>query len=217
MKNYKKMGLLTIVVTLLPILLGLLLWSKLPDQVPMHWGINGEVDGWESKARAVFFMPCFCAAMQLFLLVMTSIDPRKKAIHRKPMMVVIWLIPVLSLVMNVAIYLIALGFKVNMVEIILVLLGAFFVLLGNYMPKLKKNYTVGIKVPWALNSEENWIRTHRFGGKVYVVTGIVCIITGLLVNLIGENVAFVIIMVLIFGGSFLTMGYSYWLYKYKQI
>lgn len=217
MKNYKKMGLLTIVVTLLPILLGLLLWSKLPDQVPMHWGINGEVDGWESKARAVFFMPCFCAAMQLFLLVMTSIDPRKKAIHRKPMMVVIWLIPVLSLVMNVAIYLIALGFKVNMVEIILVLLGAFFVLLGNYMPKLKKNYTVGIKVPWALNSEENWIRTHRFGGKVYVVTGIVCIITGLLVNLIGENVAFVIIMVLIFAGSFLTMGYSYWLYKYKHI
>ena len=217
MKNYKKMGLLTIVVTLLPILLGLLLWSKLPDQVPMHWGINGEVDGWESKARAVFFMPCFCAAMQLFLLVMTSIDPRKKAIHCKPMMVVIWLIPVLSLVMNVAIYLIALGFKVNMVEIILVLLGAFFVLLGNYMPKLKKNYTVGIKVPWALNSEENWIRTHRFGGKVYVVTGIVCIITGLLVNLIGENVAFVIIMVLIFGGSFLTMGYSYWLYKYKHI
>lgn len=217
MKNYKKMGLLTIVVTLLPILLGLLLWSKLPDQVPMHWGINGEVDGWESKARAVFFMPCFCAAMQLFLLVMTSIDPRKKAIHRKPMMVVIWLIPVLSLVMNVAIYLIALGFKVNMVEIILVLLGAFFVLLGNYMPKLKKNYTVGIKVPWALNSEENWIRTHRFGGKVYVVTGIVCIISGLLVNLIGENVAFVIIMVLIFGGSFLTMGYSYWLYKYKHI
>lgn len=217
MKNYKKMGLLTIVVTLLPILLGLLLWSKLPDQVPMHWGIDGEVDGWESKARAVFFMPCFCAAMQLFLLVMTSIDPRKKAIHRKPMMVVIWLIPVLSLVMNVAIYLIALGFKVNMVEIILVLLGAFFVLLGNYMPKLKKNYTVGIKVPWALNSEENWIRTHRFGGKVYVVTGIVCIITGLLVNLIGENVAFVIIMVLIFGGSFLTMGYSYWLYKYKHI
>ena len=211
------MGLLTIVVTLLPILLGLLLWSKLPDQVPMHWGINGEVDGWESKARAVFFMPCFCAAMQLFLLVMTSIDPRKKAIHRKPMMVVIWLIPVLSLVMNVAIYLIALGFKVNMVEIILVLLGAFFVLLGNYMPKLKKNYTVGIKVPWALNSEENWIRTHRFGGKVYVVTGIVCIIIGLLVNLIGENVAFVIIMVLIFGGSFLTMGYSYWLYKYKHI
>ena len=211
------MGLLTIVVTLLPILLGLLLWSKLPDQVPMHWGINGEVDGWESKARAVFFMPCFCAAMQLFLLVMTSIDPRKKAIHRKPMMVVIWLIPVLSLVMNVAIYLIALGFKVNMVEIILVLLGAFFVLLGNYMPKLKKNYTVGIKVPWALNSEENWIRTHRFGGKVYVVTGIVCIISGLLVNLIGENVAFVIIMVLIFGGSFLTMGYSYWLYKYKHI
>lgn len=217
MKNYKKMGLLTIVVTLLPILLGVLLWSKLPDLVPMHWGINGEVDGWESKTRAVFFMPCFCAAMQLFLLVMTSIDPRKKAIHRKPMMVVIWLIPVLSLVMNVAVYLIALGFKVNMVEIILILLGVFFVLIGNYMPKLKKNYTVGIKVPWTLNSEENWIRTHRFGGKVYVVTGIVCIISGLLVNLIGENVAFVVIMIVIFSGSFLTMGYSYWLYKAKHI
>ena len=217
MKNYKKMGLLTIVVTLLPILLGVLLWSKLPDLVPMHWGINGEVDGWESKTRAVFFMPCFCAAMQLFLLVMTSIDPRKKAIHRKPMMVVIWLIPVLSLVMNVAVYLIALGFKVNMVEIILILLGVFFVLIGNYMPKLKKNYTVGIKVPWALNSEENWIRTHRFGGKVYVVTGIVCIISVLLVNLIGENVAFVVIMIVIFSGSFLTMGYSYWLYKAKHI
>ena len=85
------------------------------------------------------------------------------------------------------------------------------------MPKLKKNYTIGIKVPWALNSEENWIRTHRFGGKVYVATGILCIIVGLLLNLIGENVAFMIVMVLVFAGSFLTMGYSYWLYKYKHI
>ncbi len=217
MKNYKKMGILTIVITLLPILAGLLLWNKLPNLVPMHWGMNGEVDGWASKTKAVFFMPCFCAAMQLFLLILTSIDPRKKAIHRKPMMITIWIIPVLSLVLNGATYLIALGFKVNMVEVILILLGVFFVLIGNYMPKLKKNYTIGIKVPWTLNSEENWIRTHRFGGKVYVATGILCILVGLLLNLIGENVAFVIVMVLIFAGSFLTMAYSYWLYKYKHI
>ena len=69
-----------------------------------------------------------------------------------------------------------------------------FIGLGNYMPKLKQNYTIGIKVPWTLNSEENWNMTHRMAGKVYVVAGVISIIIALLNNVLSDEVTIIIFM-----------------------
>lgn len=217
MKKYKITGVITTAITLLPILIGLILWNRLPEQLPSHWGLSGEVDGWSSKVQAVFVMPCILAAAQIFVMVMIAIDPKKKHIHRKLMLASLWIIPMLSVVLNAATYMIALGRKINITVIIMILLGVLFIVFGNYMPKLQQNYTVGFRVPWTLNNEENWICTHRFGGKVFMAEGILLIIIGLLTNWIGETAAFIVLMVVVLGGAGITTGYSYWLFKVKHL
>ncbi|MDA6215520.1 SdpI family protein, partial [Escherichia coli] len=81
-------------------------------------------------------------------------------------------------------YLIALGVDFSIEIFISALIGVFFIVLGNYMPKLQQNYTIGIKLPWTLNSEENWNRTHRLGGKLYIVMGIAMILMSFIDSLL---------------------------------
>ena len=94
------------------------------------------------------------------------------------------------------------------------IIGVMFIGLGNYMPKLKQNYTIGIKVPWTLNSEENWNMTHRMAGKVYVVAGVISIIIALLNNVLSDEVTIIIFMAVTGIGS---VAYSFWLYKVKGL
>ena len=75
MKAYRKTIIITFILTLLPILAGLLLWNQLPDKMPSHWGFSGQVDGWSSKPQAVFMMPCIMALGQLVLVFCTVADP----------------------------------------------------------------------------------------------------------------------------------------------
>ena len=92
-----------------------------------------------------------------------------------------------------------------------------FIGLGNYMPKLKQNYTIGIKVPWTLNSEENWNMTHRMAGKVYVVAGVISIIIALLNNVLSDEVTIIIFMAVFLVTGIGSVAYSFWLYKVKDL
>ncbi len=65
----------------------------------------------------------------------------------------------------------SLGYRFDMTFIVNIVIGFIFIILGNYLPKIKRNYTIGIRTSWALNSDENWSRTHRFSGYVFVLTG----------------------------------------------
>ena len=95
--------------------------------------------------------------------------------------------------------------------------GVMFIGLGNYMPKLKQNYTIGIKVPWTLNSEENWNMTHRMAGKLYVVAGVISIIIALLNNVLSDEVTIIIFMVVFLVTGIGSVAYSFWLYKVKGL
>lgn len=92
-----------------------------------------------------------------------------------------------------------------------------FIGIGNYMPKLKQNYTIGIKVPWTLNSEENWNMTHRMAGKVYVVAGVISIIIALLNNVLSDEVTIIIFMAVFLVTGIGSVAYSFWLYKVKGL
>ena len=100
MKKYKKMIILTTLLTGLPILIGLILWSKLPDSMATHWDVNGQANGWSSKASTVFFLPCILMIIHLFAVVLTLNDPKKTNIHKKPMTLTFWIVPVISILMN---------------------------------------------------------------------------------------------------------------------
>lgn len=91
---------------------------------------------------------------------------------------IIMLLPVLSVVLNGITYATVFGKVVRMEMVMPVLVGLVLAVIGNYLPKCKQNYTIGIKIPWTLNSEENWNRTHRFAGRIWLVCGLVIMLTG---------------------------------------
>ena len=213
MKKYKKMIIITTLVTLLPILLGIILWEKLPDSIATHWGADGQANGWSNKAFAVFGMPCILAAIHLFSVCVTLNDPKRKNIHKKPLALVFWIVPVVSLVTSGFTYMAALGSDIDIRLIVSIMMGILFIILGNYMPKLQQNYTVGIKLPWTLNSIENWNRTHRFGGKLFIAGGVLTAVSGILSPLLGETSWIVIVLTITIACAVVPMGYSFWLFK----
>ena len=127
----------------------------------------------EYKAVCSGDFPAHIISHPFVLLGVTLMIPKKKNIGRAMMTLIFWIVPVLSVVSNLSIYGYALGMDVNMKVIVSILMGGIFILLGNYMSKNHQNYTVGIKLPWTLNSEENWNRTHRMAGKLWILAGLV--------------------------------------------
>jgi len=177
-KKNLKVLLIASVVILLPMLAGLILWDQLPEQIPSHWNAVGEVDGWSSKPFAVFGMPLILLAAQWLCVLGTVADPKKAHHGQKILHLVFWIIPVLSVVLHVLVYAAAMGKEVRVEVVMPVLIGLILAIVGNYLPKCKQNYTIGIKIPWTLNSEENWNKTHRFAGRLWVVCGLAIMLTG---------------------------------------
>lgn len=212
-KKYKITIIITTLITLLPILFGLIVWNRLPEQIVTHWGADGQADGYSGKAFAVFGIPCILAVLQLFVSFITLNDPKWRNIHKKPLALALWIIPVMSVIVNGITYAAALGMEIEVGIIVSILVGVLLIALGNYMPKLQQNYTIGIRVPWTLNSTENWNRTHRLGGKTFILGGFLLIITGFLGNAMGDygTLAALIVIVLICAG--VPAVYSFWLFK----
>ena len=177
-KNNKWKLLISSIVILLPIVFGLVFWNELPEQMTTHWGFDGEVDGWSNRYFAVFALPIFILFIHWLCIFFTSIDPKNKNQNNEIFSIVIWITPIVSLVTNGAVYTVSLGKEFSPYLITTLLIGLTFVVIGNYLPKCKQNYTIGIKIPWTLNSEENWNRTHRFAGRLWTVCGIAIILTG---------------------------------------
>ena len=176
-KKHWKVLIITSLVMLIPILTGLILWDRLPEQIPVHWTPAGQVDGWAGKGFAVFGMPLIMVGIQWLCAIVTGADPKKKNHSDKVLQLVLWIIPLLSVVLFAMTYTVALGGNVRVEMLMPALMGLIFVAIGNYLPKCKQNYTVGIKIPWTLASEENWNRTHRFAGRLWVVCGFAMLLT----------------------------------------
>ena len=212
-KKYKITIIITTLITLLPILFGLIVWNQLPEQIATHWGADGQADGYSGKAFAVFGMPCILAVLQLFVSFITLNDPKRRNIHKKPLTLVLWIIPVMSLIVNSITDAIALGMDIDVGIVVSILIGILFIVLGNYMPKLQQNYTIGIRVPWTLNSTENWNRTHRMGGKTFILGGFLLIIAGFLGSVMGDYGTLAAIIAIAFICAGIPAVYSFWLFK----
>ena len=180
MKQNKWTILMTSAVTLLPILVGLLLWKRLPEQVPIHFGVTGEADSFASKGIAVFLLPCVMLALHLFSVFLTDKDPKRQNYTPLMKQLVLWLVPVLSLVLAAVLYTKALDAKVEVEMVEFAVFGMLFLVLGNYLPKCRPNYTLGFRLPWTLDDEENWTKTHRMAGPVWMAAGFVLLVTAFL-------------------------------------
>lgn len=176
MKMNKKLLLLTSIVILFPILWGVMIWSQFPNQIPIHFNVAGQANDFQSKPLAVFGLPIFLLLVHLFVIFVTARDPKNQTMNEKMGKVIYWLAPIISLSLSYLIYSKALGSTTNPSIFVSALLGLIFVMMGNYMPKLKVNHTVGIRLPWTLQSEDNWHKTHRLAGKLWVLGGLILLL-----------------------------------------
>ena len=174
-RNKWKMAVSSVII-LLPILAGLILWNDLPRQMATHWGIGGSADRWSGRAFAVFGMPLTLLAVHWICALVISLDPRNKNQSPKATGLIFWVCPAISLYVSAIIYTWAFGMEVGMDIVLPAAMGLMFLVIGNYLPKCRQSHTIGIKVLWALRDEGNWNATHRFGGKVWVIGGVLLLL-----------------------------------------
>ncbi|MBO5347124.1 MAG: SdpI family protein [Lachnospiraceae bacterium] len=212
MKKYKGLIIVSSIVVLLPMLLGLILWNRLPDTMVTHWGAEGAADGAMGKAFAVFLIPVICLALHLICVFFTLMDKKNKEQNPKVVSICFWIIPIISLLCNGYIYAFALDSQFNMLMLgTMSFMGVVFILFGNYLPKCKPNHTIGIKVIWALRNEENWVKTHRFAGKTWVLAGVLFLLSLAVPGIVGMVVKAIAMLLLLS-----PVLYSY-LYYRKQL
>ena len=213
MKTNKKTLILTSVVILLPILIGILLWNKLPDSMAIHFNFDNEADGYREKWFAVIITPFILLALHLIMAMIIAADPRKKNISSRVYGITIWIIPASSLALAVVIYPYNLGIHFNISLFLGIFLGVIYIIVGNYLPKTRQNYTIGFKLPWTYANEENWNKTNRLAGVIDIVMGILIIINAAMgvLNIFYSFLAAVLI------GTLIPLGYSYFLHVKKNL
>lgn len=211
MKINKKLLLLTSAVCLLPLIMSAAVYADLPAQVAIHWNAAGEPDGYASKAVAAFVLPLALLAMHVFSFVVTSSDPKRAGQSNVIRMFFFWLIPVLSLILTPVTLLIALGHSIPIPKLVSIIVGIIFLISGNYLPKTRQNYTIGIKIPWTLHDADNWNKTHRLAGFLWIIAGILFIATAF-IPLPSQFMAFVILGTVV-AVSVIPIIYSYCLYR----
>lgn len=177
MKKISKLTVITTLITLLPIALGIALYDRLPEVVATHWNIHNRPDGWSSRAMAAFGIPCIMAALNLVCGGATD-RLQSEGVPKRVLALCRWIIPVLSLILVPVMLYSAMGVSFDMGRIVCSILGIMFIIIGNYLPKCRRNGVVGIKIPWTLSSDENWDKTHRFAGFVWIVCGAAAIVGG---------------------------------------
>ncbi|NLG33552.1 MAG: SdpI family protein [Syntrophomonadaceae bacterium] len=154
-----------------------LVYPHLPEQVPSHWNIHGEVDGYSSRAFGAFFMPFLAILMYLLLLFLPLLDPRRDNYPRfsKAYTFLRWSLVVFFSILYGVTILVALGYDLNVGMIVKAMVAVLLIIIGNYMGQFRHNYFVGIRTPWTLANEEVWQRTHRMGSRIWVLGGFLCL------------------------------------------
>lgn len=174
--DIRKTTIITTIVCLLPVIAGIVLYNRLPDTLVTHWDSNGNPNGWESKMVGAIVFPGILVIVNLLFPLLLKVDPKYNNINGKVKALLHWIIPIVSIFCSASTLAVGLGYD-SKVEITTPLfVGLIFVIIGNYLPKTKQTYTVGIKLPWTLASEDNWNKTHRLAGFLWVVCGILFMI-----------------------------------------
>lgn len=200
------------IVILLPVLAGLLVWNSLPAEMATHWSLSGSANGWSSRYATVFGLPLVLLAGHWIGILVTALDPRNKNQTAKAMGLIFWVFPFVSLFASAMIYANAFGMDFGRETIYAVGLGLMFVVIGNFLPKCRRNHTMGIKVKWALESDENWNATHRFGGKMWVIGGLIIMLCGFLPGTVIHYALFAAVVIL----AIIPAVYSYVYYRKQR-
>jgi uncharacterized membrane protein len=157
-----------------------MVWKDLPAQVPTHFDLAGNPNGWSQKSTLPFLIGGLQIGIYLMMILIPYFDPKKKIEQMGEKYYSLRLLMTLFMT-AISFYLLYIGSKgVINPNLLIGLLGAFFVIFGNYLQTVKPNYFIGIRTPWTLENEETWRKTHRLGGKIFVGGGLLTLIIAIM-------------------------------------
>ncbi len=174
----KKISISILVIILLSFVIGIYLYPQMPETMASHWNSRGEVDGYMPRFWGVFLMPIVSFVILLMFLLIPNIDPLKKNIQKFRkyfdwfillLMIFLFYIHGLSLYWN-------LGNVFNMTVMILPALGILFYYIGILTENAKQNWFIGIRTPWTLSNKKVWDKTHKIGGKLFKIAGVIALL-----------------------------------------
>lgn len=191
------------------------LWKQIPEKVPMHFDIKGNVDSYGTKQNLLILVLSLTLLNVIVYLIISNIykiDPRKTAVQNKDRMrrMAFGVATYLSAIWIMLVYEIAHNDVSMTMKFVFIAMGLLFALLGNNMYNIKPNYFAGIRLPWTLESEDNWRKTHQLAGRLWFFGGLIfALITFILSSSIAGYVGVVLLAILVI----IPIFYSYNLYK----
>jgi uncharacterized membrane protein len=185
-------------------------YPRLPETVPSHWNLHGQVNGWQSRGRAAFLMPVIMLVLWGVLRGLPAIDPRRAnyAKFQPTYDFVIGAVLTLVALIHFAVLAVGLGAPISVHRVIPIALGVVLIAIGNQLPRARSNWWFGIRTPWTLSNERVWERTHRVGGYLMTAAGVAMIIGGLVSDFGGP-----IIAVCLAGFALGSTIYSYYAWR----
>jgi uncharacterized membrane protein len=189
-------------------------YSRLPERMVIHWSVSGQPDGFGSRVFGVFLLPVVMLALWGLLLVLPKLDPRSANIEKFRDTYDVFVIAVIAVmcVLQVGIVGSALGWPIQVARLAPISIGVLFVVLGNLLPRFRSNFFFGIRTPWTLSSETVWTRTHRVGGYLMMLMGLLLVVAGIVGSTLWFTVAIGGAMVLMLS----ILAYSYVLWRSER-
>ena len=202
-----------ITIILVPFIYLAYVWEKLPEKVPMHWNMEGEIDRYGDKSELILIPLLLPLLIYVLFTIIPKIDPKDKLKYMgKKYTVLKTVLTVFMSALSMMIIYAAMNESFYNPNYILLLIGVLFAILGNYFKTLRANYFIGIKTPWTLENETVWKETHKLAGKIWFIGGLMIIFGSLILDKTANTVLFVTITVTI---TLIPVVYSY--FKYQRV
>ena len=210
MKINKISVIFPVVLIIISFFIAIYFYPVFPDQVATHWGIDNQVNGYSSKVFGLFFMPVLSVFLFFLFISLPKIDPYKKNFDQfknyfqnfiNIVFAFLFYVYLLTIIWN-------LDFRFNMIQVLSPGFAALFYYAGVLTSHAKRNWFVGIRTPWTMSSDLVWDKTHKIGGKLFKITGIISLFSFLFPNL----ATFFILVPILFVTVFILV-YSYLEYK----
>lgn len=189
-------------------------WSMIPEgtQLPVHFGIDGAPDRFGSKEEALLIIPAVAVGITILFWLLPKIDPRRSNIAQSGKF---WNVVAISIVAFMAliqalIILSATGHQLDITSYMLPGLSALFIVIGNYLSKTRPNWFAGIRTPWTLSSDYAWSKTHRAGGILFMLSGLVSLAAWALFE---TKFAFFVLIASVIAAAILSILLSYWYWR----
>jgi uncharacterized membrane protein len=210
--KFKDMPKLPLVLVAAMFVVGALVYPRLPEVIPVHWGPSGQIDGWATKSLlSVFFAPLLLVGLYALLWFVPYLDPQRGNLIRSKQVysIVLELLAGLMTIVFVGQLYASFNHALPMSSIIEVATGVMFVVLGNYMGRVKRNWTRGIRYSWTLSDDTVWTKTNRLGGRLFMGAGVLAVVGAFLPPSVGLFLAIVPVLVIVP----VTYVYSMQLYR----